>query len=273
MELKILGSGGAMPTPRAFCQCDVCKNARKGLKYYKRNSSSLYIKEAKAIIDAPEDITNSINRENIKRDEIKNIFITHWHPDHAFGLRSLLESNYDFRQKKAINVINLFIAKNVFEDLTKRYDVLAFLRDVEKVVKINFFEKSDSIKLGNVKITSVSYNGGKSEIYGYLIEENEKKVLYAPCDSISFKNFIPETYELDLLINECGLFSYRTIKSEISFPDLMKRIKELKPKKTVLTHIEEVELQKWGWDYMDKMKKKYSDVDFEFGYDGMIIKI
>ena len=89
MELKILGSGGAMPTPRAFCQCDVCKNARKGFKYYKRNSSSLYIKEAKTIIDAPEDITNSINRENIKRDEIKNIFITHWHPDHAFGLRSL----------------------------------------------------------------------------------------------------------------------------------------------------------------------------------------
>ena len=273
MELKILGSGGAMPTPRAFCQCTICKNARKGLKNYKRNSSSLYIKEAKTIIDAPEDIINSINRENLKREDIENIFITHWHPDHTFGLRALLESNYDFRNKKAMSVINLFIAKNVFEDLTKRYDVLDFLRDFEKVVKINFFENNDSIKLGNIKITSIIYNGGKSEIYGYFIEENQKKVLYAPCDTISFKNFIPKVYKLDLLINECGLFSYKTIKSEISFPDLMKRIKEIKPKKTILTHIEEVELQKWGWHYMEEMKQKHSDINFEFGFDGMTIKI
>lgn len=40
-----------------------------------------------------------------------------------------------------------------------------------------------------------------------------------------------------------------------------------------LTHIEEVELQKWGWHYMEEMKQKHSDINFEFGFDGMTIKI
>ena len=74
-----------------------------------------------------------------------------------------------------------------------------------------------------------------------------------------------------MLINECGLFS--NISSEISFDDLMKRIKEVNPKRTILTHIEEVEINIWGEEYLQKMKEEYSDVKFEFAYDGMVIKI
>jgi len=78
---------------------------------------------------------------------------------------------------------------------------------------------------------------------------------------------------LDLLINECGLFSYEKIKSEISFPALMERIRLLRPKKTVLTHIEEIEINSWSWRYLEKMKKQYSDINFDFAYDGMKIEI
>ena len=73
------------------------------------------------------------------------------------------------------------------------------------------------------------------------------------------------------MINECGLFS--DIPSEISFDALMKRLREIKPKRTILTHIEEVEVNIWGEKHFQKMKKQYSDVDFDFAYDGMEINI
>lgn len=273
MEIKILGSGGGIPTPRAFCECKNCEKARKGEKNYKRNSSSLFIEEAKTIIDAPEDIMDSVNRENLKRSYVQNVFITHWHPDHAFGIRALLEANYDFLKKEALNVINLYISKKVYKDLKEKYNVLDHLKNFKKVVKIHFFENGNSINLGDIKITSVGYNGNNSDIYGYLIEKKQTKVLYTPCDTINFKNFLPEFFNLDLFITECGLFSHKTIKSEISFPDLMKRINKLKPAKTLITHIEEVELQKWGNSYLKKMTQKYPNVDFEFAFDGMTLDI
>ena len=103
-----------------------------------------------------------------------------------------------------------------------------------------------------------------------MFEEKRRKVLYAPCDTIHFEQ---KMYDLDLLINECGLFSFRKIKQEIGFPTLMKRLKLFKPKRTILTHIEEIEINRWGWQYLERMRKKYSDINFDFGYDGMIIKI
>ena len=77
MKFKILGSGGAMPVPRPFCQCELCSLARKNKKY-RRNSCSAFIEEIRTLIDCPEDIGNSLNTENIK--QIDNMFITHWHP-------------------------------------------------------------------------------------------------------------------------------------------------------------------------------------------------
>ena len=53
----------------------------------------------------------------------------------------------------------------------------------------------------------------------------------------------------------------------------MQRLREVKPKKTLLTHIEEVEVNVWGEKHLQKMKKQYSDVDFDFAHDGMGIKI
>ena len=80
-----------MPTPRPLCDCGVCERARKEGAPYIRNSSSLYLEEINTVIDAPEDIGSSLNRENITG--VENVFITHWHPDHTFGLRVILEAN------------------------------------------------------------------------------------------------------------------------------------------------------------------------------------
>ncbi|VVB75023.1 Ribonuclease Z [uncultured archaeon] len=268
MEFVILGSGGATATPRPYCQCNVCKKARKLGEPYKRNSSSLFIKDINGVIDCGEDIADSLNRRNIKK--VENLFITHWHPDHTFGLRLVLESCFDFRTNKAVRRINVYLSKRVFKDLENKMNVLNYYANVIKVAKIHFIEHNQMVKIGKLKIIAIGYTGKNSNTFSFLFKEGKKRVLYAPCDTIRFAQKI---LNLDLLINECGLFSYKTVKSEISFPSLMNRIKELNPKRTILTHIEELELQNWGINYLRKMKNKYADSNFDFAYDGMEIKV
>src|SRR3989338_3801760 len=185
MKFKILGSGGAMPVPRPFCQCKLCNLARKNSKY-KRNSCSAFIEDIKTLIDCPEDIGDSLNRRNVK--QVDNLFITHWHPDHTFGLRYVLESNFNFRTNKADKTTKVYIPKKVFETLKQRFPVIEYYFNVQKTGALHIIEDGDKIKIRDVSISVVGYKGKESDVYAYLIESKAKKVLYAPCDTISFDN-------------------------------------------------------------------------------------
>ena len=268
MDFVILGSGGSIATPRAYCQCKVCKKARKVGEPYKRNSSSFFIKDINGVIDCGEDVGDSLNRRNIKK--VDNLFITHWHPDHTFGLRILLEANFDFINNKVKKRINLFIPRKVYKDLSQKMAALDYFCNVRKVAKVHFIGHNQTKRIGKLNVTAIGYSGKNASTFAYLFSDGKKKVLYAPCDTLGFTQKI---YDLDLLINECGLFSYEKVKSELSFPDLMDRIRKLRVKRAILTHIEEVELNRWGADYLNKMKKKYNAVNFDFAFDGMKIKV
>lgn len=53
----------------------------------------------------------------------------------------------------------------------------------------------------------------------------------------------------------------------------MERVRLLMPRRTVLTHIEEIEVNAWGWDHLGEMRKQYSDINFDFAHDGMKIPV
>lgn len=263
IKLTILGSGGATTTPRPFCQCAVCKKARKVGEPFKRNSSSLFINNIQTVIDCGEDIADSLNRRDIK--DVKNLFITHWHPDHTFGLRPILEANFDFISGKAKKAINLFIPKDVFETLKKRYTSIEHMINTQKTANLHLIEDGEPVKIDDITLSAVKYSDS-SETYAYLIQGLNKKILYAPCDTISFDRY-NKLDDLDLLINECGVFSDDS--TEIFFGNLMNRVKEIKPKRTILTHIEEIDICHWGEEILQQMKEKYPDVNFDYAYDGM----
>jgi len=267
MELIILGSGGATPTPKPFCQCTICKKARRLGEPYKRNGSSLFIKDINAVIDCGEDIADSLNRRDIKK--IDNLFLTHWHPDHTFGLRPILQANLDWGTNKSSRPINIYIPKKTFEVLKEKFSAIDYFINVQKAGTLHLVGDGEKFKIGDINISVVGYKGKESDTYAYLIEDKGKKALYAPCDTISFERY-KDFKGLDLLINECGLFSNE--ESEIYFGDLMNRLREIKPKKTVITHIEEIEVSAYG-ERFKTAKKQYSDVKFDFAYDGMKIKL
>lgn len=266
MKFILTGSGGNISTPRIFCSCDICNLAREIGEPYKRNSSCMYLEDIEALFDCPEDISDSLNRRNIK--SVQNLFITHWHPDHTFGLRPLLQSNFDFFARKAETKMNIFISEHIYEGLKKIYPAIEHFANRMGLANLNFVEHNQVLTFGDITVRVIGYNGEKSENYAFEIRQQGKRALYAPCDTITFNQPIGD---VDLLINECGIFV--EVEEEMKFSDLMNKIRKEKVKKTVMTHIEEIVMNKVGWNYLEQIKKEYPDIDFDFGYDGMVIEV
>jgi len=267
MEFIILGSGGATPIPRPLCQCSICRRARKGIG--KRNHCSAFLTKANFLFDCGEDIKESLNRENIKR--IDTLFLTHWHPDHSFGLREVLEANYDFRREKAARVITIYIARRVFDQLKHNFPaILHWVKD-KKLARIKFLEHGQRVKAKGATITAIGFTGKNASTYGFLIEA-KKRLFYAPCDTIQLRErFIPKN--IDILVHELGIFSYGLLKTEISFPDMIKRIERINPEKAILTHIEEVELKAHGEYKLKEIERKYKQLHLKIAFDGLRIRI
>ncbi|TET58948.1 MBL fold metallo-hydrolase [Candidatus Bathyarchaeota archaeon] len=285
MDFIILGSGGSTTIPRPGCQCKVCIEGRvKGIPYT-RSGSSMFIPDINLLFDTPEEIASQLNREQI--NQIDFIFYTHWHPDHTFGMR-IVERMYKFwldmfvRGKKPRNRVKVCAIGKVMEDLKSMgYKGGAFFKYYEKSDLIETIELKDGkpFKIRNFTITPFEVQTTYNFSTVFLIQEDDKRVVYAPCDVKPFPES-PKLENIDMLI--IGSFHPEgPLKEGIVIPpdnelrqelfsleEIQELARKLDAKKTLVTHIEE----EWGKTYDDyrQLEKEYN---LEFSHDGMRIQI
>ena len=285
MQLIVLGSGGSTTIPRPGCGCRVCSEARsKGIPYA-RTGSSMFVKELNLLFDTPEEIACQLNREGI--NEIDYIFYTHWHPDHTFGMR-IVERMYKFWLSMFVNgkapkkKVKICASHNVMKDLKSMgYSGGSFFTYYEKSGLIDTIElvNEQPFKIGNFVITPFETKTTYNYSTVFLIQENGKKIVYAPCDVKPFP-VNPQLCDLDLLI--IGSFHLEgPLKEGITIPknnalrvelfspkEIQELSKSLNAKKTLLTHVEE----EWGKSY-DEYKHLLKEYGLHVAYDGMRIEI
>lgn len=122
MKIKIIGSGGCVSTPKPCCSCKVCTEAREKGFPYARTGCSLFVEDAKVLIDTPEDINYALNHANI--DQVNYVLYSHMDPDHTMGMRLFeqlkmdwLNSSIGIKCNAPVKVISL---PTVLEDLKKQ---------------------------------------------------------------------------------------------------------------------------------------------------------
>lgn len=285
MELIILGSGGSTTIPRPGCECKVCSEARtKGIPYT-RSGSSMFIKDINVLFDTPEEIDSQLNRARI--NNIDYIFYTHWHPDHTFGMR-IVEKMYKFwldmfvRGRKPKNKVKVCAIEAVMEDLKSMgYRGGSFFKYYEKTGLIETIDLKDgeAFEITNFMIIPFEVQTTYNISTVFLIQEDDKRVVYAPCDVKPFPEN-PKLENLDLLI--IGSFHLEgplregivippnnPLRVELFSPrEIQELSQKLNAKQTVVTHIEE----EWGKTY-DEYKQLEKEYDLEFAYDGMRIVV
>ena len=253
MKFTVIGSGGCVALPKPLCKCKICKEARAKGKPYSRFGCSLFLEDINLLVDTPEDIVHALNQADI--DQVNSVLFSHMDPDHVLGMRVFEHMRLNWFEisegKECTSPINVFAMKHVMEDInsikSKFGSYLDYYENIRNLIKRNIVE--DYIYLKDIKLTFVSV--GSATVF--VFEQNDKKVIYAPCDvkpfpqKDIFKNtdimIIGNTVVGEILKEGYVLKEGNSILYELF---TMKEIKNLKNKynikKVVITHLEE----DWG---------------------------
>ena len=159
MNIRMLGTGGAI---------------NNGLPY-----NSFIINED-LLIETPPDIMISLFREGINRQEIKTIYISHFHADHCFGLPFLLLSNFN----DGYRTVTRIIGPEGIEQRTIEICTLAFGREhrMQKWIREHIiFQEIEGVKKIKIdkryELTPIKMFHSP-ETYGFIMEAEGKKTAY-----------------------------------------------------------------------------------------------
>ena len=226
-KFTILGCGSSLGVPRMNGNFGKCNpNNKKNIRT--RCSVLISINKINILIDTSPDIKSQLLRHKIKN--IDKVFFTHSHADQTHGINELRV--FYFEKNKKIPV---------FADInTKKYLVKSFQYCFSKFgnyppfLKINHLKKIHKYRIGNSKlvIRSVKAQHGLIKSQCFIINN---KCAYAPDISKIFSNDIKYFKKLKFLVIDC--LRYKPHRSHFCLDDVLNFVKIVKPKKTILTNL------------------------------------
>ncbi len=184
IELCFLGTGGSVATEE-------------------RDNTSFLINQGNALllVDCPGSVFQKIKKLNLEPRNITSILVTHIHPDHIYGLPSLVHSLMLDEGR-----IRLYgSAESV--DLCKDLLDLFHLREKKIKTRIEFisldggenFELRDSVHCVSLKVP----HSASSLAFHFRFNEEKKDLVYSgdtPCDSSLFRY----AAGMDYLVHDCS---------------------------------------------------------------------
>ena len=244
-----------MGVPRAdgfFGNCDP-KNKKN---YRTRCSALISSDDLNVLIDTSPDLRQQLLSAKISK--IDKVLYTHMHADQTHGINDLRVFYLKNKKKIPIYCDNLtanYLSKNFSYCFIKKYDYPPIL-DL-KVLKKN--APVINIK-NNIKIKAISVKHGLIDSLAYII--NKKLAYISDANELYIKD-INHFKNLKYLIIDCLRFDKHP--SHFNLEDVLKIIKLLKPKRTILTNLHS------DLDYNDLLKILPNNI--KPGYDGLSLII
>jgi len=169
-----------------------------------RDNTSFIIKTEKEqiLIDIPGSPVQKLTRLNIDYRKISTIFLTHSHPDHIYGIVSLLHSQYRLKNK-----LHIYAHPNTVK-LIKVLRKIFNLEDTGKYPEVIYHKISPRLKkpfYNSKEISAYSLKAKHSpESLGFRFHfKKTRKNLVLSGDTALNPALIKETYNSDYLIHDC----------------------------------------------------------------------
>jgi phosphoribosyl 1,2-cyclic phosphate phosphodiesterase len=283
MKVEILGSGGALPTPRPGCDCHVCAEAREKGVPYSRTGPGYFLHGPDVLIDTSEDIVHQLNRAGI--DAIAAAFYSHWHPDHTMGRRVWESRNIDFRgwppEAKQTQTTPIYLPQQVAADLRSRLGAFEHLSYLAERQCVELFELQDgeSVPIGGCSFTP--FRLAEDYVYAFLVDDGRKRILLAPDETNGWEP--SQDVGVDLAILPMGICEFHPLtgerrihadhpllRLEATFAETLEIVERLGASRTVLSHVEEMD--GLSYDELRELERRL-DGRVEFAYDGMLLEV
>ena len=289
MELTLLGSGGDSQTPMPTCDCRVCEPAREQGSPHARLGNSTLVRDANAVVDAPESIWAMLNQEDVS--EVDYIFVSHHHSDHVGGLRvvqAIGRPQYPIEDWENVDPATVVMSETTYDRLSESLDIKAEY-DEQGYAEFEFLDDGESMDLGNgVEVTGIGApldpGGPEDAAMSYHFEKGGSSALISP-DETTFLDLETVPDDLDCWVKECGYFREtgdgepimtdelwtEEVDHQTTFEQTLEQVRTVEPDRTVLTEIEEIYRRRP--DEYEALESEYEALDVEFGYDGMDIDV
>lgn len=283
MKFEILGSGGAVVTPKPFCECTMCDEAREMGPPFARSGPSVFLHGPDVLFDTPEESAQQLTRSDIT--SVNACFYSHWHPDHTMG-RRVWEHKRDCLSFTVEKPTDIYVPENAIKTFKERLGIWDHLQYMQEMgyLRLKVAKNREAIHFGEVEITPVAL--AESYVSAFVMKEGEKTTLLVIDEHIGW---VPgnEHRNADLAILPMGILatcpwtgSPRLPKDhpihgiEATFEDTLRLIANLQAKRVVLLHIEEpAQLSHAKAIKLSEKVRHELKVDVEFAYDQMIIDV
>lgn len=268
LEVVFLGSSGALRIPSFNCTCVVCEEARKDKSLSRTRASIAVIGQEITVVDTCPDISEQLERESIRR--VDNVFLTHWHYDHVWGLSSLVDPADISKWGK----IQVYMPEKSVPFWEKAMGYMEWIVDIHPV------NPGDTVDTRDASYEVVKSNHTEDSC-GYIIS-NEKRLGYLSDSYIPNAETIKRLSSVDTLVMECTM-------DEMVYPDgekhwLLFCLDEavdfwgsLNVKKCILTHLSCHSYINGdiiaGLTAKERTKYEREHEGLTFAYDGMRIRI
>lgn len=169
MRITFLGTGDSMGTPRVYCECSVCSEARStgGNRRYR---SALLLEEdgeLPMLLDCGPDWRTQMEERGMRR--MTQALLTHAHFDHIGGLTEWADAC-----RWAEETARLFAPREVFDEIRSRFPW------IER--QLAMIDNDAGMNYGNWRITPWKVNHGKNGFsYAYRFEDAISGVKWAYC--------------------------------------------------------------------------------------------
>lgn len=240
MKLTILGTGTSTPS-------------------LKRGSSSylLTTKKQKILIDAGPAVVRRLLECGYSVLDIDVIIITHFHVDHTADLPTFLFAcNYGTEARtRPLTIIGGPGIHRFYKGFLAIYRWIVPKSYELSVVSI----KRGTLQLDGITVEAHPVNHNRESIG---VRVTEKKTVTFTGDTAYSKNLIKLATGADLLVAECS-FPFRAMKGHMNLDALDSVVREAKPKRVILTHLD----PEWD-DFKGVLHSPYL-----LGEDGMTVTL
>lgn len=244
MQLRFVGCGDAFGSGGRFNTCFHVTGERVNV-----------------LIDCGATSLPALKRQEIDRNDIDLVLITHFHGDHFGGLPFLLLDAQFSRRTRPLTIAGPEgvemrlgqVMEALFENSSqtkRRFDL--------NVVSLS---PGTTIRFGEVGVTPFAVVHGESggPFLGYRIEAEGRIIAYT-ADTEWTETLIPLGRDADLFIAEAYTFD-RPVKNHLSLKALEARLADIRPKRLILTHMSDDVLERLG------------SLSYEAASDGLVVEI